>query len=58
MLQLSSRLAHSSGAQLCSEQWQHHEVPASNLFLEYIPGRDTLYTSEQLAAGAARHMPV
>ena len=32
-------------------EWRHQEVPASNAFLEYIPGRDTLYTADQLAAG-------
>lgn len=55
-LQLSKRLAQPDGAQVNELQWHSHELPDSNAFVEYIPGRDNLYTAEQLAAGKPHAM--
>ena len=37
-------------------QWAAHEVTPSSHFLEYIPGRDQLWTPEALRAGSPSSM--
>lgn len=55
-LQLSKRLAQPDGAQVNGLQWHSHELPDSNAFVEYVPGRDKLYTPEELATGKPHAM--
>ena len=35
-----------------AQRWDLEALPASSHFLEYIPGRDTLFDASALAAGA------
>ncbi|KAL3143278.1 hypothetical protein ABBQ38_002121 [Trebouxia sp. C0009 RCD-2024] len=50
-LQLSCRVIDVGDKQAERAQWTAHEVPPSSHFLEYIPGRDQLWTCEALKAG-------
>jgi hypothetical protein len=50
-VQLSQRSASPGALDAETVRWQCVPPPSSNLFLEYIPGRDVLYSQEQLAAG-------
>ncbi len=52
LLQLSSRQIDVGSIQPQKVHWRSHEVRASSHLLEYIPGRDQLWTPEMLAAGA------
>lgn len=49
--ELTKRIAFPEGAELDRLQWRTYETADSSSFLEYIPGRDHLYSAEQLAAG-------
>lgn len=52
VLQLSSRMIEVGDRQAERVQWAAHAVAPSSHFLEYIPGRDQLWTPEALRAGA------
>ncbi|KAK9790104.1 hypothetical protein WJX73_004826 [Symbiochloris irregularis] len=49
--ELAQRLARPGEEQPCTVQWQAQQLPISSQLPEYIPGRDTLISAEQLAAG-------
>jgi len=49
--QLSARFADAGAREPQTVRWQCSARPPSNLFLEFIPGRDTLYSPEELVAG-------
>ena len=50
-LQLSTRVIEVGDRQAERLQWAAHAVTPSSHFLEYIPGRDQLWTPEALKAG-------
>lgn len=51
-LQLSCCVIDVGDKQAERVQWTAHDVAPSSHFLEYIPGRDQLWTCEALKAGA------
>jgi hypothetical protein len=53
-VQLSQRSASPGTSTAATVRWECHPPPTTNLFLEYIPGRDVLYSQQQLAAGNIR----
>ena len=56
VVQLSSRMVEMGNRQAERVQWAAHEVTPSSHFLEYIPGRDQLWTPEALRAGSSPSM--
>ncbi len=51
--QLAERVAVPAAKGAVSRRWELEALPSSTHFLDYIPGRDTLFSAETLAAGTS-----